>query len=133
MQAGPPRHPDPAPVTTKHRRLPWGRPGGILLPVTGPARFGPWGLHAALVAGAGVLAAAVAAFDLLAGGGRGAFIDLTGVLAALAGFLWAAYAGVATALVAWRGRRARLLALHAAALLLSPVLVLAALAAWNVL
>jgi hypothetical protein len=79
-----------------------------------------------------VLAAAIAAFDYAAGGGRGAFIDLTGALATLAGFVWAAYAAVATVLVAWRGRRA-VLALHLAALLLAPVLVVAGLAAWNLL
>ena len=120
-------------MSTRHHTLPWGRPGGFLLRVTGPAApASPWKLHAALLAGAGVLAAAVAAFDYAAGGGRGAFIDLTGALATLAGFVWAACAAVATVLVAWRGRRA-VLALHLAALLLAPVLVVAGLAAWNLL
>jgi hypothetical protein len=58
---------------------------------------------------------------------------VSGALAALSALLWLAYAVGATALVAWRGRKGRVLALHAGALLLSPVLVAAGVAAWRLL
>jgi hypothetical protein len=115
------------------RTLRWGRPAGLIVRVAAPVPATAWRLHASLLAGAAVLAGAVAAWDLLARGGRGAFISVTGALAALAGLLWVAYAGAATALVAWRGRLGHVLALHAGALLLAPVLVAVAVAAWKAL
>lgn len=94
------------------------------------ARRRPWRLHFALVVAAGALAGAVALFDL-AGGGRGAFIDLSGAVAAFVGLSWGVYAALSTALArAWGTSADRVVLIHVAALVAGPALVFAGFAAW---